>query len=110
MSDEDLVRAKRVPVRASRRGVGDPLAGRGLQQLASTSITLSRRVLAWHRGAADALDRAAGLQGTDTRRSARLTFYSARRPLPGGGPVCRAQNGVVDYSLVLTCPVGALWS
>ena len=34
MSDEDLARAEPVPVRASRRGMGDPLPVRGLYELA----------------------------------------------------------------------------
>jgi hypothetical protein len=34
MSDEDLVRAKSVPVRTSSRWPGDPLPARGLYQLA----------------------------------------------------------------------------
>ena len=34
MADEDLAGAEAVPVRASRRRVGDPLPGRGLYQLA----------------------------------------------------------------------------
>jgi hypothetical protein len=33
MADEDLAGAEGVPVRASRRRVGDPLTGRGLHQL-----------------------------------------------------------------------------
>ena len=34
MADEDFAGAEGVPVRASRRWVGDPLPGRGLYQLA----------------------------------------------------------------------------
>ena len=34
MADEDLAGAELVPVRASRRWVGDPLPGRGLHELA----------------------------------------------------------------------------
>jgi hypothetical protein len=34
VANEDLIRPEGVPVRASRRRVGDPLPGRGLHQLA----------------------------------------------------------------------------
>ena len=38
MTDEELVRAERVAVGASRRWVGDPLPGRGLNEVAEHPI------------------------------------------------------------------------
>jgi hypothetical protein len=47
VADEDLAGAQDVAVRASGRRVGDPLAGRGLHQLACTVWELTTRHGLW---------------------------------------------------------------
>ena len=73
VSDEDLVRAERVAIGASRRRMGDPLPGRRLHQLAIAWVLRDARVTSALIGASSVEHLEANLKAATRRGHQQLT-------------------------------------